>query len=446
MRFLLAVTVCVALAPWAARATDVQEVVSKGGITAWLVEEHNLPLLACKIVFRDSGTAYDPAGKEGRASMVSAMLMEGAGDMDATAFSKALEDHAMSLDFDVEDDMFSGSFTALSEYNELAFTYLGLALGKPRFDDVAVARVKQQMISLLQQKEKNPNYLLQRKWDEVLFGAHPYGHAPLGSQDSLSALTKEDLSLYATSYLTRDKLVIAVVGDITPEALAALLDKHLGDLPAKAAPDVVVEDVKLPVKAAQVVVQSDIPQTVALFGTQGVKRDDPAFYDAYVMNYLLGGGSLSSRLFAELREKRGLTYGISTQLTPMQHAAVWGGEFATRNEKVGDALAALRETLKAFSEKGPTDAEMKQAKQFLTGSFVLALDSNHDIANYLISMQVNHLGRDYLDKRNGLMEAVTREGVKKVAARLADPAQLQVVMVGKPVLGEPAAATQGKAP
>ena len=422
------------LMPQAALATEVQEVVSDKGVKAWLVEEHSLPLLAVKFTFLDSGTAYDPKGKGARAAMTAAMLTEGAGELDATAFSKALDDHAITLDFDVDSDDLSGSIKSTSEFNKEAFQYLGMTLNHPRFDTAAMQRVRQQILSLLGAQAKDPQYLLQRRWSEVLFGEHPYANPELGTAKSVQALTVGDFKQYMKAYLARDRLVVAVVGDITPEALKPLLDEAFGGLPATAKPDVTIADVQLPVEPHQVVVESDIPQTVALFGMQGLKRDDKAFYDGYVMNYLLGGGSLNSRLFIELREKRGLTYGVSTALMPMQHAALWSGNFATRNDKVGDALAALRDTLRHFATEGPTDEELLQAKHYLTGSFVLGLDSNRSIANYLITMQVNHLGRDYLDKRNGLMNAVTKDGVKAIAARMVDPKVLQVVMVGKPVL------------
>jgi len=420
--------------PQCALAADVQEVVSAKGIKAWLVEDHAVPLLAVKITFRDSGAAYDPKGKEGRASMAAAMLTEGAGKLDATAFSMALEDHAIELGFAVDDDTFAGRLTSTSEFTQQAFDLMGLALQHPLFARVSMDRVRLQMLSALHAQEKEPQYLLRQRWSAQLFGDHPYARNGLGTAKGVASLKDADLKKYLQAYLTQDRLVVAVVGDITPEALSLLLDSTFGALPAAAHPDSVVADVTIPNLPQQTVVVSDIPQTIALFGTQGVKRDDPAFYDAYVMNYLLGGGSLSSRLFSEVREKRGLTYGISSGLTPMRHAALWSGSFATRNEKVGDALKALRETLQTFANEGPSEEELAKAKQYITGSFVLSLDSNQAIASFLITMQMQRLGRDYLNKRNGLMEAVTREGVKAMAVKIADPKRLQVVMVGKPAL------------
>ncbi len=150
-----------------ALATEVKEVVSPGGFKAWLVEEHVLPLVAVKIAFTGSGSAYDPAGKEGRSNMTAALLMEGAGDMDSRAFNEALENNAIELNFGTDEDLFRASLESLSEHKEKAFSYLGMALTKPRFDDSALERVRSQTLSLLTQEEQEPGYLLHRGWQQA---------------------------------------------------------------------------------------------------------------------------------------------------------------------------------------------------------------------------------------------------------------------------------------
>ena len=426
-----------ALLPFSAQATEVQEVVSARGLKAWLVEEHALPIVSARLVFEDSGAAYDIKGKEGRAQLAVGLLDEGAGDMDATAFSEAIEDKAIRLSFGVDTDGVGVRVAAISEHAPEAFRLMGLALTKPRLDAAAIERVRGQMLTALASQEKSPGYLLQERWKQLLFPGHPYANPVLGTSASLKKLSRADLSDYVQRYLARSNLIIAVVGDVTPAQLKLWLDDNLGALPEKARPDMQVADVALPAKAQQVVVDSDVPQTLVAFGTPGISRTDPMFYDAYVMNYLIGGGSLSSLLNAEIREKRGLAYGVSTDLTPMRHAALWEGGFSTRNEKMAEALAALRGTLMHFAETGPDVMQLSEAKQFITGSFVLRLDSNMEIANYLITMQQYGLGRDYLDKRNALMNAVTREGVAAAAKKIADVNLLQTVLVGRPALDAP---------
>jgi zinc protease len=421
-----------------AQATEVKEVVSPKGFTAWLVEEHALPLIAVKIAFKESGYAHDADGKEGRANMTAALLMEGAGDMDSRKFNEALESRAIALDMSADEDDFLVSLEALSEHKDKAFFYLGTALTKPRFDADAIERVRKQTQSAIIQQEQDPGFQLHRAWHQMAFGTHPYAKPEIGNKESVGKLGKDDLRYAASHYLTKENIIIAVVGDITPDELKKLLDTYLADLPARFEPDVTVKDVTVAASGNPVTIDFNIPQTMVAFGTGGVKRSDSDYFAAYVMNQVLGGGgSLTSRLGNEIREKRGLAYSVGTGVSPMTHSATWQGGFATRNEQAFAAKDVLISTLKDFVKNGPTDAEVSDAKQYITGSFVLNLDSNADIASFLLSMQLNHLGMDYLDKRNKMVEAVKRDDVFKMAKRLVDPDKLLIAMVGRPT---PAAA------
>ena len=414
---------------------EVKEIVTPSGIRAWLVEEHSLPLFSIRIAFNDSGYAHDPAGKEGLSNMVAGMLMEGAGDMDSNSFNEALESRAIQMNIATDEDKLETMMEALSETKEEAFSYLGMALTAPRFDDSALERVRAQAISLIAQQEQEPGYAAHRKWQQLAFGDHGYGHPSLGDKKSIGSLTRGDLKDFAGHYLTRENMLIAVSGDITPEELSRLLEANLAKLPEHFTPTTQVAEVKLPTKGETVTIPFDIPQTMVLFGTQGLKRNDPDYFNGYVMNHILGGGgSLNSRLNQEIRAKRGLAYSVNTRIDPMTHGASWMGGFSTRNEKAGDAVKALLDTLKDFVAHGPTQAQLADAKQFLTGSFVLSLDSNANITGFLISMQENHLGRDYFEKRNSLVNAVTREGVMAMAKRILQPDNLLLVLVGKPNL------------
>jgi zinc protease len=419
-----------------AAGTEVKEVKTPGGLTAWLVEEHGLPLVAVKIAFRGSGYAYDPVGFEGRANMTAALLMEGAGDLKSNEFNEALEEYAIQLNTHVDDDLFNVSFEALSEHKDKAMSLAGLAITRPRFDGSSMERTRRQTLSLLVQQEENPGYRLQRGWQTLAFGKHPYGKPSLGTKQSVESLDDEQLRDFTTRYLTRENIIIAAVGDITPQELGELLDKHLANLPAKYAPDVTVEDIAIPAGSTPTVIDFDIPQTMVAFGIQGLKRKDPDYFTLFVMNQIIGGGGLNSRLGDEIREKRGLAYSVYSFINPSEHAAAWNGGFSTRNEQAGTAYAIMRDTLKKFADVGPTAKETSDAKKYLTGSFVLSLDSNAEIASYLISMQLHHLGIDYLDRRNAMINAVTQKDMHALAKRLIDADKLLVVMVGKPKLAE----------
>lgn len=414
-------------------ATTIKEVKTDAGITAWLVEEHSQPLISVGIAFRDSGTAYDPDGKDGQVAMVSALILEGAGDMDAEAFSKALENSAVRLNFSAADDGFYGSMETLSEHKEKAFNYLGLALTNPRFDDAAMERVKKQTLSAIKQMQEKPAYKLSRAWQKQIFGDHPYSKPEIGTEATVQNISKQDLRDFMGNYLTRENIIVSVVGDINEQELKKLLDDNLGKLPAKYKPQVKLVDITLPTLDKQIVIEQDIPQTIVRFGMNGLKRADPEYITGFVMNYMLGGAALTSRLGVEIREKRGLAYSASSALTPLNHAAIFEGSFSTRNEKVGEAITTLKQTLTEFAKDGVSEEELAEAKRFLTGSFIVGLDSNSSIVNFITMMQLQNLGIDYMDKRNSLIKAVTRENVNVLAKKLIQLDKLQLIMVGKPV-------------
>lgn len=425
----------VLLTAFPALAVEVKEVKTPGGLTAWLVEEHSLPMLSARFAFRDAGSSADPKGKEGRAILTTELMFEGAGARDALAFNEALEEKAVRLSINADADLFSAQLQTLTEHRDAAFALLSDALTKPRFEPAAIERTRARALAFIKAQEENPGHALERAFNEAAFPGHPYSRPEEGTQASVRHMRKEDFAAFTRRYLTRENLIIAVAGDITPEQLAPLLDKSFASLPARFEPEAKIEQITIPQATKPIMVTRDIPQTMVVFGLQGIPRDDKDYIAAFVMNQVLGGGGLNSRLGKEIREKRGLTYGISTENAPMLHGALWQGSFATRAEQAKAALDATRELIRDFAAGGPTDEELSDARKYLTGSFMLNIDSNREITSYLISMQLYALGRDYLDKRNAMIDAVTKEDVKRVAARLLKADAMTVVVVGKPDAG-----------
>ena len=421
-------TAVVLVAP--AKATEVTRVISPGGIEAWLVEEHAIPILSVSVAFR-GGATLDPVGKEGRANMVSALLDEGAGDYDSRAFQSRLEDFAIHLGFSNGLDTFRASLKTLTVNTDAAFEMLRLAMTEARFDEEPVERIRRQIQVHLVRLADDPDRIARRVWFDAAFPDHAYGRPADGTPESVAALTVADLSDFVTGQLARDRMVVAVVGDIAPDRLGALLDQTFGGLPASGAPLTAIKAAPA-APGRLIVVDRDIPQSVVVFGHQGLDRDDPEFYAAYVMNYTLGGGGFTSRLTQEVRQKRGLAYGVYSYLSPMDYAALYFGGVATENARVAESLEVIRAEFARMRDDGMTADELADAKTYLTGSFALRLDSNGKIANFLIGIQLEDLGIDYIDRRNGYIEAVTLADVNHVAARLLDPDALQVVVVGTP--------------
>ncbi len=422
-----ALALCVGLP---ARAVDIREVTSPGGIHAWLVEEHSIPFTALEIRF-EGGASLDAPGKRGATVLMAALLEEGSGELDSQGFAEAREQLAAEYQFDAYDDAVTVSARMLTENRAEAAALLKGALTDPRFDQAAIDRVKGQVATIIRSDEKDPGELARRSFDELAFGDHPYASSRNGTLDSVAGLTRDDLFAAKAAVMARDRLFVSAVGDITETELGALLDDLLGGLPATGAP--MPPPAMVALTGGVTVVDFASPQSVVSFGHAGIKREDPDFFTAYVLNQILGGPGFAARLMDEVREKRGLTYGISTYLVPMDLAETWQGSFASANEKVAEAIQVVRDVWAKVAAEGVTEEELDAAKTYLTGSYPLRFDGNGPIADILVGMQSEDLPISYVNDRNSYIEAVTLDDIKRVAARLMKPEDLRFVVVGRPV-------------
>lgn len=407
----------------------VQEVTSPGGITAWLVEDHEIPFTALDIAFQ-GGTSLDLPGERGAVNLMAATLEEGAGEMDAQAFAEARDSLAAGFGFDASRDAVSISARFLTENRDQAVDLLRQAIIAPRFDQSAIDRVRGQVLSGLASDATDPSSIAGETFNALAFGKHPYGSEDSGTPESVAALTRDDLIEAKARTMARDRLHVAAVGDITPEQLGQVLDRLFGDLPEMGAP--------LPGRATWLapggvkVVDFDSPQSVVVFGQSGMRRDDPDFFATYILNEILGGSRFSARLMTEVREKRGLTYGIGTYLMPMAYGEVLMGQMATANATAGQAIDLIRQEWARMAKDGVSAEELAATKTYLTGSYPLRFDGNGQIAEILVGMQMDGLSPDYITTRNAKIEAVTQDDIKRVAARLLTPDALQFVVVGQP--------------
>ncbi len=413
-----------------ANAMKIQKVTSKKGIEAWLVEDHSRPILSMQFAF-EGGTVQDPEGKPGVATFVSGMLDEGAGDLDSEAFQNRLEDLAAKLNFSAAHDHMTGSLQALTQNRDESLKLLRLSLTEPHFTPADAERIREQLAAGLRVEEKDPDKVAAREWFKLAFGSHPYGRPTNGTIESVASITPDDLRTYVKRNFARNNLKVAVVGDIDPAALSDALDSVFGDLPEKAdlksIPEVSWENA-----SRQRIVQMPNPQSVVQFGFKGLKRNDPDFIPAYILNYVVGGGGFSSKLMQEVREKRGLAYSVYTYLYPLDHAGIFAGGVATENKSVGQSLDLIKAELERAAQDGLTEKELRAAKDFLVGSFALQFDTSAKIAAQLLAIQLDNLGIDYIERRNGEIEAITAADIKRVAHRLMEPKNLIVTVAGEP--------------
>jgi zinc protease len=425
--FAAVLIVCGAAVP--AFAVDPRALRAPHGEQVWYVSDHTLPMIAMSAAL-PAGSAYDPDGRAGLANFAASLLDEGAGALNGQAFQTALANRAIRLSIAPERDHLVISLVTLSENAKIAFQLLGLALTHPRFDADAVARVRAQILASLAQDDEDPADVAARGLYRAYFHDHPYGHPVSGDAPSVSAITQADLKDFAARHWVRGDLQIAVAGDFDAGTLSALLASAFGKLPAGApAPLPWVEHGGSP--GIQVIAM-DVPQPTTMFALPGLLRRDRDFLPAYVANYILGGGGFASRLTNEVREKRGLTYDISTDLESYHRGAIVLGDFATQQSSVREAIDVTRDTLRDFAANGPSEKELADAKTFLTGSFPLGFGSNVGIASQLNAFQMAGLPLDYVKKRNALIGAITLDDVRRVARRLYDPRAMTVVIAGSP--------------
>jgi zinc protease len=420
------------LAAAPASAIEIKEVKSPGGIEAWLVQDDTLPMISMSFAF-EGGSSQDPAGKPGVANFVSGMLDEGAGDLDSQAFQSRIDEYSIRMGFDANLDSFTGRLKTLSENRDEAFRLLGLALTAPRFDQDAVERIRAQIASNIRSRDKDPESVAGDAWMKAAYPDHPYGNPSDGTAESIAAITADDLRAFHDNTFARGNLKIGVVGNIDPDTLGRLLDSTFGKLPveAKLTP---VADVQ-PVAGAAVSIDMAIPQTIIRFGGDGLLRHDPDFIPAYVANHILGSGDFSSRLYTEVREKRGLAYSVGTYLAPYDHSGLFVGGTATRADRADESLKLIESEIARFAKDGPTEDEVAKAKSYLIGNYPLRFDNSGEIAGQLLAIQLDNLGIDYINKRNDMIRAVTVDDVKRVAARLFGPDKLIVARVGQKPAG-----------
>jgi zinc protease len=423
-------SLCLTVSATIAQAdVEIKTITSAGGINAWVVEELSIPFTALEIRVR-GGASLDEPGKRGAINLMMALIEEGSGDMDAQAFQTKLESLAASLSFRVYDDTASVSAQFLTENRDEVLALLRGALIEPRFDQAAIDRVRAQVLSGIASDAKNPNRIAGAAFNAAAFGDHPYGTSSDGTEESVNALTQDDMFAAHRNVLTRDRIFVSAVGDITAEELGPMIDTLLGDLPAEGPP--LPDDIAFGLAGGTTIIDYETPQAVALFGHAGLKRDDEDFFAAYILNQVLGAGGFESRLMEEVREKRGLTYGISTFLVSKFHAEMMLGQVASANATIAEAIEVTRAEWARMATDGLTQDELDTAKTFLTGEYPLRFDGNGEIANIMVSMQMIGLPPEYVINRNDYIESVTLEDVNRVAAELMQPDALHFVVVGQP--------------
>ncbi len=408
---------------------DIQEVTSGSGIKAWLVEDHSLPIISMNYAFRGSGAKNDPYEKQGLARLASNTMDEGAADLESQTFQKMLQDNSISLSFSAGRDHFSGSLKTLSQNKDMAFDLLNKALTEPRFDDEPLSRMREANKSRIRSSLSNPNWIAARLQNDRLFEGHEYAMNSGGTLSSLEKITAEDLHKFHEG-LGRNRLIIGVAGDITAKELKQRLDDIFAELPVIERED--PRKIKLSNEGKAYLFRQNIPQTIIKIAQPGVNRQDEDFYSAYLMNFILGASGFGSRLMEEIRENRGLTYGIYSYFSQFEEADILNVSTSTANENVEEMVSLISEEWQKMRETPVSEKELEQAKSYIIGSLPLSLTSTDSISGILLSLQLDDLPVDYLDTRADKINAVSASDIAAVCKRLLDIEKMTLIMVGDP--------------
>jgi zinc protease len=408
----------------------IQEIKSPGGLKAWFVEDKTTPVISLSFAFKVGSTA-DPIGKEGVAELTAEMLMKGAGEFDTQAFSGKLQDLAIGIGYSASLDFFTGSMTTLRANHQEAVRMLNLTLTQPRLDPEALKRVKDQHLTYLKNVAHNPGYLANLKIMKELYPDHPYHRETPGTSQTIPNIKSEDIKHYLTNYLSQDKLVIGIAGNLTAQEAGDLLDKAFKGLPATGQ-SVEVPNIRTNKRAQTIVLKKDIPQSTVVFAHHGVTFEDPEVLKVTVLMQILGAGDVS-RLNEEIREKRGLAYSVGAGLLTMKHGGLVMGSLGTENDCVKESIALVQAEWKRMHDHGVTLKEFNNAKTYLVGSFPLRFTNSAAISASLLQLQYSGKDKNYINERNALIDAITLEQINEVAKWLLKPDSLVFVVVGKPV-------------
>lgn len=409
---------------------NIQKIETSQGITAWLVEDTSLPIIAMDFAFKGAGAVHNGIEKQGVARLLSNMLDEGAGDKLSQEFQKTLSDHSISLSFFSGRDNFGGSIKTLSRHKDLAFDMLHLALTQPRFDAEPLQRMKQANIARIRSSQGNPDWIAARIFNDKAFEGHPYALNSGGTISSLQSIAVEDLKAHHEKWLTLDRLHIGVVGDISEEELKTSIDDIFGSLP-RGKQNKKEEKITLQNQGKIFAYAQDIPQSILLMALPSLDENNPDYYTLQVMNYIFGAGGFGSRLMEEAREKRGLTYGIYSSLNHQNGIDYLSLGTSTNNDSVGEMMEVINDEMMRMKNQKVTVDELKDAKSYLTGSLPLSLSSTDRISGLLLSLQLNDRPESYLDDYVSKINAVTAKDIQRVAQKTLNVYSMIKVIVGQ---------------
>lgn len=428
MAAFVAAALFVAAAAPRASALQIKRMELSNGAILLVSEQHQLPMVTMAIAF-DAGSRRDPADKGGLATLTAAALMQGTKDLSASDFNREVDFMGSSISISASRDFAIASVTTLKKYQSQSIHLLAQMLQNPglRADDFK--RKQAEQIADIKASEEEPGYAADVAFVHAVFGDRPYGHMPEGSTASVARLSPADVSDFYKNYYKLGSAVIAVAGDVDAEQIKTELEGEFtglkGSVPAQPEP----APIEIPPGIHAQLIDRNVAQANLMLGSGGVARSNPDYYKLQVMNYILGGGGFASRLMKVVRSRHGLAYSIGSAFAAHKYQGAFLVVLQTKNASANEALKLILAQMREIQESPVSDAEMASAKKYLVGSFPLKLDRQSSIVGFMLDTEIYNLGLDYADRYPKLIDAVSKDDVRKVAREYLHPDALDLVAV-----------------
>jgi len=399
------------------------------GAVLLVSEQHLLPMVTVGIAF-DAGSRRDPKGKEGLAELTANSLTQGTKDLTATEFNQKVDFMGSEISVGAGRDSAEADFTSLKKYEDQTLSLLAQVLTNPGLRPADIERKRAEMVAAITAQEESPSYVAEVTFGKTLFGPdNPYGHPSEGFKDTTAKLTPEDVTKFYHDFYKMGGAVIAVAGDVTADEIKAKLETQFaslqGTVPAQPAPPAPTVAPGL----HPVLINQNVAQATAVLGFGGVERSNPDYYRLQVMNHILGGGGLTSRLMQEVRSKKGLAYGVGSGFDAGKFPGSFRAILQTKNKSANEAIAEVLRQIRLMQEQPVTNEELSSTKKYLVGSFPLKYDTLGKIDSFMLQVELYGLGLDYPERYPKLVDDVTKDDVLAGAKKYLHPDAAILVVV-----------------
>lgn len=412
-----------------AEALDFKKLKTKSGIEFWFVQDNSIPIISLSFSFK-GGSSLELQDQHGLANLMVSLMDEGTRNLNSQEFKKLMKLNGMKLSFSSQKDRIDGVFQVISSQADQGFELFKEALNYPRFSEDEIKKVKNQISSSIKIDQSNISTIASNKFNEYFFGDHIFKRNIKGTIKSLENLNRQDILNFHKKSFQKNNLVIGVAGDITDEKIKNLIESVFGKLQDKFA----IPDIELfsNLSTGKQVFKMKTPQTSVLFGHPGLKRNNEDFFALRIANYILGGGGFQSRLYKNIREKKGLVYSVYSYLLPFESDGVIVGGFQTRNKSVYETINSVKKNWKSMNTRGVSKEELSNAKAYFNGSFTRNFTSTSSIAALLKIVQYYKLGENYFQNREKIINNIDYEMVNRVASKYFKTENLFFMIVGDP--------------